>query len=1492
MNRNPFKSAVLALVLALFALVQGALAQTDVNSESALLSAINGGKVVSVRLTANITLTQCLLIDGERVVTIDLNGHELGRGLNGPPATGDGHVIGVRTGSRLTIDDGSGNNAGRISGGWAANGGGIYNNGVVIINGGTITGNHATQKGGGIYNIGDLAIYGGVISSSMAEVAGGGIYNGGDLYFNGGVVLGNYGEDCGGIYNATMFYMTGGTITGNTSHAGGGGVVNYGTASITGGNIHNNHATTRGGGIWNGGTLTLEAANIVSNRANIEGGGVYYNSTTPTSPVPSISGVTIKDNRAGTSGTDAINGVGGGIYIPKNLRVKINNSTISGNRAVSGKGGGIYNQGTIELNGTTVMNDTCAYGGGFYNTADGTLYLYSGSTIGNSYASYGGGIYNSGLAYVMGTVSGNHGTHAGGGIWSNGSISVVDATIEGNSADYQIGVGGGIFFSGVEESYRVENSVIRNNSASDGGGIYVGIEGTGNNQVMAKVSVRNSSVIGNKALTKNGGGISVEGMLFLQDVEITGNSSKGFGGGVWNGGSLNLSSGVITINGNTDGHNMASNVYVANSDYSPRYIYCSTLDASSKIGVSIHRYDRFTSNYKAQGYFFPDLATNDLKIENDDEASLKHNPRKYYESSWDAENKKVVHTLKEIPADGFVNANMTPDIRYSLGESWIIADGEHTFSERFAVFGDSGAVVHLVLLDGARVTFQKGLLICTHIHLHIHSQSYGRVMGSIESTAEDQAGIGGREEYHAGSLTIHGGRIQATGAEDCAGIGGGEDDKGFYGDIVIYDGEINAQGGDNGAGIGMGNGNRRDSCGTINIYGGIITATGGVDAAGIGGGEDSPAGVINIYGGDVTARGGKNGAGIGAGGFVSIEAPHTESRANGEITIEGGTVYATGGKYGAGIGGGYYYSGGKITIRGGNVRAQGGVDGAGIGSGSNYEDPIGGCQRDGGIITISGGHVYALGKGVATGIGSGDGFGMGKIAITGGVVEAVGGGEWDYDFVDSRTWSYAIGGSCTEGASGYADDPPYYKYGFTLGDNMMVSVGESSNSIDSIAGKDHQFDAVKSRLYARIEPCTHNWSYTDMHDGHHDASCSYCRSKQTYVLHQYGDGHTCVCGASDVVYTVTLARATEGSLDGAYTPQNITLLKGMTRMTLSSTIPAAPSGYEFVGWYEGDLDDIVPGGYYLKPSVVNPKFHEPGEAHININANTTFIAVYRLVNSGAVSIDYASSTATINGNYAGTDVVNIPGDITVNNVVFDRAFENGVASTVVLPFSITTDKVAGANFYDITEVKKDANGQWNSVGTHRLGKTEVETIVANKPYLVKLKDGESALTFQGPVTLNTSVRQPYTVNDDLWSFRGAYGTFAIGDSASLVGITYGFTSTAQDGYDKGVFAKGASDARIPAMRCYLVYMGNNRQLARSALMARNYTSAIPGTIDVEFDDGEEGTTVIGKLDMATGEIHLAPRTADRWFDIQGNMLNGKPTIKGRYIHNGKLEIIK
>lgn len=1250
------KSFGLAFTLALFALVQGAWAQTDVSSESALLSAISGNTVVSVRLTADITLSQCLLIDGSKTVTIDLNGHELGRGLSATPATGDGHVIGVRAGSSVTINDVSGNNAGRISSGWAANGGGIYNNkgATVTINGGTIVGSHATENGGGIYNAGMLVVNGGVISTDMAEGAGGGIYNAGELHFNGGVVLGSYGNDCGGIYNAASgeLYMTGGTISGNTSHAGGGGVVNYGTASITGGNIHNNQATTRGGGVWNGGTLTLGAANIVGNHAKIAGGGVFCSAGTI-----NASGTVIREN-------DAPNG--GGVYCASGSTVNINDGTTINSNTASEDGGGVVNYGTMTVNG--------------------------------------------------GIFTGNTAVDEGGGIWNNGTLTIDAATVTGNTTD------------------------------NYGAGIY----------------------------TKSN--ISMQG--------------------------------TVNVSSNHRSNGWDNNVFLTNG----HLIVVTGSLGNSSIGVNHESQSGMvTSGYRAHNrenyHFTNDYASiTSLEYVNDEVRLSFNGGVEYVERRWDNANKRVVEIL-QLKRSGAVelrgSAN-SDDISLS-NWGWYYVEGSDVKYGYIDV--ESNATVYLILREGAKLT-------------------------------ADVIRIG-----QGSSLTIFG-QIAGTGVLESPLMG----QNGAMGTLIIHGGTINAVGG-----VGIGTTNSDATTGSVTIYGGSVYAEGTYYGAGIGGGDRTTGINVNIFGGTVKAYGSSGAAGIGGGRGAS----------GGTTRIYGGTVEAHGGKYGAGIGGGSSGNGGLIEISGGSVVAYGGVDAAGIGSGEEgtYEGGV-----NGGTINISGGEVVAWGKDYGAGIGAGDDADAGLITITGGHVYAQGG-----------TNSMAI---CTH------DDNAQFT-SFTIGDTMMVWWERKFIISERI-------EAIQNRNWIRIEPCTHEDAVNrDNHDGSHTlASCNYCLKRGVVSEHHYGSGHTCSeCGATDATYIVTLAQALSETPNGTYSSENITLLKGQTQYTLPA-VSTTPTGYTFAGWYIGS-EDLVPGGYYF--SGENVALYATGET-VAIGGNTNIVAVYKLLETGAVTIAADRSTATINGDYAGTDAVNIPGDITVNSVVFNRAFESGVASTVVLPFSISTDKVEGANFYDITEVKKDINGKWSSVGTHRLGKTEVETIVANKPYLVKLKDGE-ALTFQGSVTLNTSVRRPYTVNDGLWSFRGAYRTFAIGDSASLVGVTYGFTSTSQDGYDKGVFAKGASDASIPAMRCYLVYMDasapqGNRQQARAAFMAPTYTSAIPGTIDVEFDDDEEGTTVVGKLNTRTGEIHLAPRTADLWLDIQGRVLNGKPTIKGKFLHNGKLEIIK
>lgn len=231
------------------------------------------------------------------------------------------------------------------------------------------------------------------------------------------------------------------------------------------------------------------------------------------------------------------------------------------------------------------------------------------------------------------------------------------------------------------------------------------------------------------------------------------------------------------------------------------------------------------------------------------------------------------------------------------------------------------------------------------------------------------------------TLTIDGNGTLNTSSEYHAGIGGGY--RISCGNIVINGGTINATG--SSAGIGGGYNDDRESvitCGDITINGGNVTAAviGGSSGSGIGSGH-SNGGNITITGGTVIATANRYSPGIGASVSMNGES------SCGDIIISGGNVTATGGESASGIGTGNFAKCGNITISGGNVTATGGVNGPGIGAGYSGE-----C----GNITISGGTVYAESTDVpeqsecAAGIGTGLSGKCGDILISGGTVTAVG----------------------------------------------------------------------------------------------------------------------------------------------------------------------------------------------------------------------------------------------------------------------------------------------------------------------------------------------------------------------------------------------------------------------------------------------------------------------------------------------------------------------
>ena len=132
---------------------------------------------------------------------------------------------------------------------------------------------------------------------------------------------------------------------------------------------------------------------------------------------------------------------------------------------------------------------------------------------------------------------------------------------------------------------------------------------------------------------------------------------------------------------------------------------------------------------------------------------------------------------------------------------WYVVNSNITIDSRVAVKGE----VHLILADGASLTVHDDINVAEGNSFTVYAQSTGAAMGVL--TAKDktgnEAGIGGGYWENAGTITINGGKVTATGGSFAAGIGGGSEGSG--GSVTISGGKVTATGGKYGAaGIGAG----------------------------------------------------------------------------------------------------------------------------------------------------------------------------------------------------------------------------------------------------------------------------------------------------------------------------------------------------------------------------------------------------------------------------------------------------------------------------------------------------------------------------------------------------------------------------------------------------------------------------------------------------------------------------------------------------------------
>ena len=174
-------------------------------------SAVNNPGCQTIQLVGN--STESVTID--RSVTITGTNVEPPPIVVGPPGK---TTFTILPGNTVTFEDFHIDSGGSAS---VEKGGGIYNQGTLVLTN-MIVRNHTATDGGGIYNEGTMTINGGVVFSNTAANNGGGIFNEGILTLAKGASVNSNvaAKDGGGIYNEGTLYQCGGTFTGNEAPPG------------------------------------------------------------------------------------------------------------------------------------------------------------------------------------------------------------------------------------------------------------------------------------------------------------------------------------------------------------------------------------------------------------------------------------------------------------------------------------------------------------------------------------------------------------------------------------------------------------------------------------------------------------------------------------------------------------------------------------------------------------------------------------------------------------------------------------------------------------------------------------------------------------------------------------------------------------------------------------------------------------------------------------------------------------------------------------------------------------------------------------------------------------------------------------------------------------------------------------------------------------------------------------------------------------------------
>jgi hypothetical protein len=377
----------------------------------------------------------------------------------------------------------------------------------------------------------------------------------------------------------------------------------------------------------------------------------------------------------------------------------------------------------------------------------------------------------------------------------------------------------------------------------------------------------------------------------------------------------------------------------------------------------------------------------------------------------------------------------------------------------------------------------------------------------------------------------------------------------------------------------------------------------------------------------------------------------------------------------------------------------------------------------------------------------------------------------------------------------------------------------------------------------------------------------------------------------DGKFTITGTGAMDAAVDNSKYPwykycnnfTSITIGNGITSIAAS-----AFAGTQNVRPYGGVNDINLPSSL---TTIGANAFAFCTHSNLEIDVPTSVVSVGEGAFNGVVCVNATLSDAVEDN----TTYLSALSGATTANVSFSRTFNAGKASTVCLPFPMTS--ISGGKVYGFLGVEYNNTNGWVATMIDQspddgnlLSATE-----ANTPYLF-MPSTSDPVNFSGSLANVVSAGETEaTTADGTWTFKGTYKklTYATVESNEnpFSGKVFGFAASDagpnENDVKAGEFVRAADGASIRAFRAFLKYAGDETSL--QARGTRGGGAGIPETITVRLIGKDGEIDGIGEIRLSTGEVTFDPNA---WYDLNGRKLDGKPTVKGIYINGGHKVAIK